>query len=310
MHLNSFRYFEIVRTLSEHRHFGRAAKALGVSQPSLTRSLKHLEDALGVRLFERQDGVAPTLFGQVVIERGRVLLNGYEDLLREIALMKGLAIGELTVAAGPFPAAISAQKAMGQLAEDHPGLQLRLLTTDWVRVVEDILQGRADIGLADISEAAHRPELATEIVRDSRLYFYCRHGHPLSRQSSLTLEEVMSFPWVGPTAPSRMRSAMPAGEMPCGFFDNVSNRLRPRVVVDTVSAARDIVLASNSLSVALPTLIQEELEKGLCVLLPIELPWMRLNYGFIWKKGRTHSPAGIELMRLVQMIEAETPLDR
>jgi DNA-binding transcriptional LysR family regulator len=307
MHLQSFRHLEIIRALAEHRHFGRAAKALGVSQPSLTRSLKQLEETLGVRLFERHDGVTPTLFGRIVIERGETLLTGHSELLREIILMKGLDTGELTMAAGPFPAQISVQKAVGRLAAQHPGLLLQLTTTDWTRVVDDILQGRVDLGLADVSEAANHPELETELVRSSPLSFYCRASHPLAACAEIGLERLMDYPWVGPTAPARIRTSMEIADKPFGSFSDPNNRFRPRIVVDTIAAARDVVVASDALAVTLPSLISEELEKGVCVLLPVDLPWMRLNYGFIWKRGRTHSPAAEKLMALIRVFEEETP---
>jgi len=44
--MHSVRQFEMIRALARHRHFGRAAAELGVSQPALTRSLQHLEDDL------------------------------------------------------------------------------------------------------------------------------------------------------------------------------------------------------------------------------------------------------------------------
>lgn len=307
MHLQSFRHLEIIRTLAEHRHFGRAAKALGVSQPSLTRSLKQLEETLGVRLFERQDGVTPTLFGRMVIERGESLLKGHSELLREIILMKGLDTGELTVAAGPFPSEISVQKAVGRLADLHPRLLLQLTTTDWTRVVEDILQGRVDLGVADVSEAAEHPELETALVRSSALRFYCRRGHPLAGGGALRLEQLMDYPWVGPTAPARIRLSMGSDEKPFGFFSDAHNRFRPRVVVDTIAAARDVVVASDALAVTLPSLIANDIDKGIFVLLPLDLPWLRLNYGFVWKRGRTHSPAAEKLMEIIRAIESETP---
>lgn len=307
MSLQSFRHLEIIRALADHRHFGRAAKALGVSQPSLTRSLKQLEETLGVRLFERHDGVTPTLFGRLVIERGESLLSGHSELLREITLMKGLDTGELTVAAGPFPAEISVQKAVGRLADLHPGLLLQLTTTDWTRVVDDLLQGRADLGIADISEAAEHPELQTEVIRSSPLNFYCRRGHPLAGRPEISLEELMDYPWVGPTAPARIRLSMAPKEKPFGSFGDAHNRLRPRIVVDTLAAARDVVIASDALAVTLPTLIADELARGVCALLPPALPWLRLNYGFVWKRGRTLSPAAKKLMNIVRAIETETP---
>jgi DNA-binding transcriptional LysR family regulator len=307
MSLQPLRHLEMVRALAEYRHFGRAADALGVSQPSLTRSLKHLEDQLGVRLFERHDGVTPTIFGRAMIERGESLLLGYSELLREIALMKGLGVGALKVATGPYPAEISAQKAMGLLAARHPGLHLQLTMTDGARVIDDLLHGRVDLGLVDVSEAIPHQDLEAQPVRTSRLHFYCRSGHPLAARANPGVADLMEFPWVGPTAPARIRSAMPETDKPYGLFDPIKNRFQPRVVVDTVSAAKDVVLASDALAVALPTMIEHELNTCRCVLLPVELAWMRLNYGFIWKRGRTPSPAAVAFMQIVHTIEKDIP---
>jgi len=70
---------------------------------------------------------------------------------------------------------------------------------------------------------------------------------------------------------------------------------------------QDVVIASDGLAAPLPALIERELSDGLCVLLPIEPPWTRLNYGFVWKRGRTHSPAANAFMQLVRALEKETP---
>src|SRR5512137_2516263 len=90
--------------LAKHGNFRRAARALHVSQPTLSRNIAALERSLGVRLFDRSSsGVEPTPFGRLVLERGRGLLAGESDLLREISLQAGLEIGSLAVAAGPYP---------------------------------------------------------------------------------------------------------------------------------------------------------------------------------------------------------------
>jgi DNA-binding transcriptional LysR family regulator len=303
----SMRQLEMVRALAQFRHFGRAAKMLGVSQPSLTRSLKHLEEGLQVRLFERHDGVTPTLFGCVLIERGEFVLSGLSELTREIMLLKGLEIGELTICAAPFPAEISAQKALGLLAARHPGLKLQMRAIDWMRAFDEVLHGGADLGFADISDANLHHDLETRIVRTSRLHFYCRTGHPLAGRTELGVEDLMEFPWVSPSAPARVRMALPFADKPFGVFDPVTDRFRPRIVVDTLAAAKDVVLASEGLSVTLPALIEREIENGDCVLLPADLPWLHLNYGFFWKRGRTHSPAAAAYMQIVEAIESETP---
>ncbi len=304
--MHSVRQFELVKALATYRHFGRAAAALGVSQPALTRSLKHLEDVLGVPLFDRQ-GVTPTVFGELMLNHGEPVIKGFADLVREIDLAKGLEIGEFSVSAGPYPAEISGQRAIGMLSAQHPRLFVELKLFNWTKIVNQVLNGRVDLGFADLSEPAQNPELETEEVRTSQLSVFCAPGHPLAGRNSVSLEELCEFPWVGPTITDRMRPFLPKGDLPFGVFDEAKKRFLPRILIGNFAAAKQIVLAGQGIGAALPFQLKREIDDGDCVLLPIELPWLSLNYGFISKRGRTHSPAAKAFMDNVRQIEKELP---
>jgi LysR family hydrogen peroxide-inducible transcriptional activator len=63
-------------SLEEHRHFGRAAAAVGLSQPALTKSIQRLEKQLGGSLFDRsRSRIAPTALGNDVITRAKSILS-------------------------------------------------------------------------------------------------------------------------------------------------------------------------------------------------------------------------------------------
>jgi DNA-binding transcriptional LysR family regulator len=304
--MHSVRQFELVKALATYRHFGRAAAALGVSQPALTRSLKHLEDVLGVPLFDRQ-GVAPTAFGKLMLDHGEPVIKGFADLMREIDLAKGLEIGEFSISAAPYPAEISGQRAIGMLSAKHPRLLVELKLFNWTKIVNQVLNERIDLGFAELFEAAGNPELETEAVRSSQLRVFCAAGHPLAGRQSVSLQEICEFPWVGPTVTGRMRPFLPEGDLPFGVFDEVKNRFLPRILIGNFTAAKHIVLAGQGIGAALPFQLRRELNDGECVLLPIELPWLSLNYGFISKRGRTHSPAAKAFMENVRQVEKELP---
>jgi DNA-binding transcriptional LysR family regulator len=110
--LLSARQIEIVKALAASKSFALAAKNLDVSQPSLTRSLKAIEKSLGVPLIDRR-GVTPTLFGELVLRHGEPVLSGFSELARDIDLARGLGMGVLKLAAGPYPADISVLRAIG-----------------------------------------------------------------------------------------------------------------------------------------------------------------------------------------------------
>jgi DNA-binding transcriptional LysR family regulator len=299
--MQTIRQFEIIQALATHRHFGRAARALRISQPSLTRSLKELESRLGVALFDR-NGVEPTVFGEMALRYGEPVLANAAELMREIDLARGLRSGRLAVVAAMFPTDISARRAVGLLTARHPELSIELIQSDWVRATEMVLKGEADVGVAELTAAETNTDLQVEPLRNSVLQFFCAAKHPLAERATLTVDDLMDYPWVAPSLPDRMRAFLREGKR-FGFWDHSRGRFAPRIQVSTFPDMREIVIAGQGLSAALPSQIKRELAEGLCVLLPITLPWLTLNYGFITKRGRTLSPPAKVFMDLMREIE-------
>jgi DNA-binding transcriptional LysR family regulator len=304
--MHSVRQIEVVRALAKHRHFGLAAKALGVTQPALTRSLKQIEGELGTKLFDRQ-GVTPTLFGEIVLKHGERAVAQFSDLARELALAKGMEIGEVRLAMAPYPADISGERAVAILSERRPNLRIELKTTNWTRVIEDVHEGAVDLGFADVSEAQHDPELDVETLRTSQGVFYCRAAHPLTRKDRLALADLLDYPFVGPILPRRFLAALPNAPSNFGVLDEAKNRFHPRILIETLPTAKRILVESSAIGAALPSQIERELREGSCAILPIEAPWLSLNYGFILKRGRTPSPAAKAFMEIVREIEDNLP---
>jgi DNA-binding transcriptional LysR family regulator len=294
--------FSMVKALAEHRHFGRAAVSLGVSQPSLTRSLKELEGRLGASLFDRH-GVRPTVFGELVLRYGEPVIRNVAALMRELDLAKGLETGQLAISAGPYPADISARRAIGVLNAKYPGVSIEFMSSNWGTTVEHVLNGRVDVGFAEVSEAACHPDLDTDSVRQARLRFFCAARHPLAKRTNVTLHDLLEFPWVGPTVPGRIKAFIPKTPKPFGTFDEANDRFLPRVRIETFSDVKEIVLAGDGIGAALPVQLCREVSEGVCVFLPIDLPWMSLNYGFITQRGRSLSPAGKAFVDIIRRIE-------
>ena len=98
MNLNDIDYLVAV---AEHRHVGRAAETLGLTQSALTRALARLESLAGLPLFERHPkGVIPTEAGLAFLRRARRIQLEYDDTLSELHQMK---TGELGILRGHAP---------------------------------------------------------------------------------------------------------------------------------------------------------------------------------------------------------------
>ncbi len=304
--MHSIRQIQAVKALAQHRHFGRAAAALGVTQPNLTRGLRRLEEVLGVTLFDRQ-GVTPTMFGEIVLRHGETAIAGFEELFREITLAKGLEIGELRLSVAPYPADISGASAAGALLQESPNVFVDFRNTNWVDAVEEVVQNAVDLGFAELSAASETPNVAVEPVRRSQMFFFCAAGHPLTKKRRLVVDDLLDYPWAGPSLPGRMAAVLPKGGKPFAIFDEQLNRFHPRALVGSFAAAKQVVLSGLALGAAIPHQIEREVRDGVCVQLAVELPWLVLNYGFIYKKDRTLSPSAVRFMNRVREIEAKIP---
>src|SRR5260221_3573055 len=109
--------------VARHESFTRAAAALRIQQPSMSRSVKLLEDALGIVLFERHPRrVVLTAAGQRIFESSVKLFEEAENIARIAEAERGECHGPLRVAAAGAVASRLAPDAIAALAIQHPGV--------------------------------------------------------------------------------------------------------------------------------------------------------------------------------------------
>jgi len=298
------RHLEHASAVAEHGGFRRAADALGVSQPTISRSIQRLESCLGAPLFDRgRHGVEPTVFGRVVLERGRALLRDRDSLDREVELLKGLEVGALDVGLGPYPAALAGHEAVARLVARHPGVHCRVRVMDWGGLTRAVSDGSCDLGLAELALAETDPGLTTELVIARRGCFACRAGHEILSRRSIGLKDLLDFPWACSTVPERVAAQLPTDVGRAGRREG--RGFVPAVCLDVVSGLGAVAESSEALCAVTLTMVERELEAGRVAIVPYSPPWLHLHSGFITRRDRTPSPATAAFMQLVREIDAE-----
>ncbi|MEU6852247.1 LysR substrate-binding domain-containing protein [Actinacidiphila alni] len=139
--LRRLRYFVEV---AEQLHFGRAADALHIAQPALSRQIRALEDELGVTLLLRdRRTTALTPAGRQLLHDAKPLLASAEALVRR-ARHAARPVARFTVA---FMPGITVTPAVKALTARHSRLDVRLLRTGWHNQTRVVLDGRADASI-------------------------------------------------------------------------------------------------------------------------------------------------------------------
>jgi DNA-binding transcriptional LysR family regulator len=292
-------------TLGEYRNFARAADALRVAQPTLSRSIASLERRLGVRLFDRdRKGLETTAFGRILLERGEALLRSEADIRREIHLLAGLEAGLLRVAAGPYAGEVSAATAAARLISAHPRLRVEVLTASPQEVISEVLAGRFDLGIADVGPQGAHTRLHRQPLGPHRLYLACRPGHALTRVEKLTLQDVLAFPLASTLLRGEVRITQ-AWQGAFGSTDPRTGDFTPAILVNSLAMAREIARRSDALFLGTASMIAPEVEARRLVRLAFRMRAMRTGYSLFWLRDRSVSPAARAFMDALLAVEAE-----
>jgi DNA-binding transcriptional LysR family regulator len=111
----------------EHGNVLRAAHAIHISQPALSKSIQNLEAELGVRLLERGPrGVSPTIYGTTLLKHARLLLNQGAQAVAEIGAIKDGHLGHLRLGVANF-AIHFLPAVLGKLLSSKPGLSFDIV---------------------------------------------------------------------------------------------------------------------------------------------------------------------------------------
>lgn len=292
--------------LVEYAHFGRAAAALNISQPALTKSIQSLEAELGVMLLDRKRGaVVLTAFGELVVRRSRALLNAEEDLLREISLLAGLEMGSLRVALGPYPSVVSGYPAMARLLARRPKITVAVHVAGWREVAHQVTARAVDLGLAELSGVQDDDQFTTELIGRHHGRVFCRPGHPILASGRVELPALLDFPWMASQLPARIAAGLPRSLGRAGRIDARSGDFIPAITIDVPMQIADLLASSDTLALASLALMERDLDAGNVAVVPTSKVAFQASYGFIYLKDRSLTPAALAYMAEVRAVEGE-----
>ena len=173
-----------------------AASALNVSQPALTKSIKRLEQDLGVTLFDRTTtGVALTRCGSILQHHAKIMQNEYRHALARIHELQGRRIEAIRIGAGPIWLVAILPPIVARFQRENPGVGISLVGGVIDTLVPDLLNGNLDIVCASL-DFPNRPEIAKHPLINVRHVLIADPSHPLSKRRLVRPSEIHGYPWM------------------------------------------------------------------------------------------------------------------
>jgi len=145
MNLRDLKY---LIAIAEHQHFGKAADACFVSQPTLSMQIKKLEETLGVTLIERTNkSVLFTEIGKTIVAQAQQVLHQAESLKEIARLATNPFSGTLHMGIIPTLAPYLCPRIVPQLAKQYPDLTLCLVEEKTENLMQKLAQGKVDAAI-------------------------------------------------------------------------------------------------------------------------------------------------------------------
>ena len=205
------RHLRCLAAVGQERNLVRAAKALALTQPAVSKTIAELEDIVGRQLLvRRRRGVDLTAAGEVLLRHSVATLRG----LREgMSLALDEAEGEqLRVVVGALPnmAASLLPDAVALLTREHPQLRVRVVSGTNAQLMTQLRQGEIDLVVGRLAQPSALVDLGFLQLYSEPLLLVARPGHPLARQVKPEVAVLAAYPLVVPVQGTLVRDTADA----------------------------------------------------------------------------------------------------
>jgi DNA-binding transcriptional LysR family regulator len=266
--LMELRQLETFAEIARAGSFTQAAENLSLTQPAVTRQIGALERELKVRLFDRLGRrVTLTSAGQVLEEYARRIIGTAADAQRAVADVAAGASGRLAVGASTTAATYLLPPALGRFRDQHPAVDLSVLTGPSTRISEMVLANAVDLGIVmDLDET---PGLYFVPLADYRTVIVTYPDHPLAVASPAHPTDGVEMAALA----DRELILMQPGATLRGLVEDLlaGARVSGRVSMelDSVEAIKRMVRARLGISILPEVAVASEVEAGALAALPI-----------------------------------------
>ena len=177
----NFDQLRIFLAVADEMSVSGAADQMGTTQPVISRTIKRLEGELHAQLFDRLPrGVTLTPFGKVLYDEAQIVLAAHQRTIERFRTLKGVGRTQVRIGAGATWLEERLPSFLASFSREHPTVQVDATFIPRSQIIEALLLGRIDIGLAQFSsEPLPADDVEYEELFLDKLCIIGRRGHPL-----------------------------------------------------------------------------------------------------------------------------------
>ena len=286
-HLISTTQLRALIAVADARNFTLAAQKIGISQPSLHRAARELENLLQISLFEKtSQGIGLSRAAQVLAQTAKLCFAEIKQGFEEVDALHGWDSGSITVGSMPLARTYLLPCSINELTRVHPDTRISVVEGPYEDLLNHLRHGEIDMLIGALRDPLPTDDIVQTELFATPLAIVARCGHPLSDKKSISINELAKYPWVVPRpgTPTRehFESMFKEAGVPVPANLNESSSL---ILV------RGLLLDSDRLTIISAHQILHEERMGLLEALPVEMGHTRRPIGLTtrrdWKPTKT-----------------------
>lgn len=261
------RHLRAFLAVVEAGSLGRAAEALHLSEPAVSRIVKRLEAQLQAQLFERRTtGMELTSFGEALLPHANRLITGADEAVSEIDALRGLDRGSLRIGSVASAAIQILPPVIERMMARWPGLKVQITDAVEDRLLAALASNTIDVALSGSVLDSDDVVQVREHQFHDRYSVIAAKGHRLAGKEGLTIEDLREEEWVMPAGDATPRKLFNAVLEQCGVA------WQPAVRVETRSPAviKAMVAGTHLIGWLPDPVFAAELSGGSMVVLEVE----------------------------------------
>jgi LysR family pca operon transcriptional activator len=259
-----FRHLRVVDAILTQGSLLQAAKALGLSQPALTKSLHEIEEITGARLFDRHvRGVTPNAYGLAVGETARRLLLEAARLEDALDALDGGDGGPVVVGALPVAAAGLLPGALARFQAAHPGVEVQVHQERSDALLSALAVREIDFVVGRLYAPQQPDTFVRRPIYDEGIAILARSDHPIFGAEPIALESLDAYPLVLPTVSQLV------GRDVDEFLAGLGVAPRQPLRSSSPSLIRESLFATDGIAVLPKVMLAGDLMRGAVRALPI-----------------------------------------
>lgn len=206
MELRQLKYF---LSLLEHGNFNRAADALFITQPALSKSMRALEEDLGVQLLERTaSGVIPTLYGRILANHATLACQELRRANEQITALSTHGSGRIVVGAGTAILRYLMPATFAQVSAFDSRLEIVIREGLRDTLLLQLMRGEIDLAICTRADNGSHGDLVEETLLTDSPAVVAHQSHPLHRARNVDGRDLARYRWIMPSSSEKEREQL------------------------------------------------------------------------------------------------------